>query len=275
MNIVTVSSSQGVLTPFSDKRVVISYDGTSHNYQLYKKDPKEAEHKVVDFSERMGFNSGDIYMPDISGATGRMGLRNKFKRSVMESRILNSEKADGVTILEGESAVFAVGDCPVIVMYVPKKGFVVVAHAGRQSLLGDFTKVPRHEMMGSVVSDMVRRFSFNELRFAEVFVVLSIAGIYFEHDPDHADEKYRQVNMAMIESVSEVYGDACFVNKAKGALSIFELVKAQCKKFGIDPKKVKSDGLDTFSTKLPDGSPAFWSNRRGDTARNIVLVSMV
>lgn len=274
MNLGTISSSQGVFAPFSDKRVSISYAGRPHDYQMYRIDKKAAESKAVEFSERMGYKFGDIFMPDISGANGRVGLKARFERSKLEPRILNSEKADGIVLDRGQMAVFATGDCPVVVMHVPQKDFVVAAHAGRQSLLGDVTKPVGQGLSQSVIFDMARRFSFNELRSVEVAIVLSIAGEHFEHDPNHPEEKYRQVNGYMIDFVSKIYGDDCFVDKGRGSLSLVRLIKAQCKMIGVNLKNVASDKIDTFSTKLPDGTSAFWSNRRGDSGRNIVLVSM-
>jgi copper oxidase (laccase) domain-containing protein len=79
----------------------------------------------------------------------------------------------------------------------------------------------------------------------------------------------------MIKFVIQEYGPQCILNAEEGKISLHKIIEAQCKKLGILDRNISWDEFDTATDKNPDGSFRWWSNRRGEKGRNLVLVRMV
>lgn len=182
--------------------------------------------------------------------------------------------ADGTTLEKARDACWMnTADCPTVITYDQKKGLVIAAHAGRDSLIdrGRIAgKPPRaHE---SVVHTMVDWHGYEAMPRLQVFIACGIKSAHFEHRWD--DEKYGTTNEAMTKDVIERWGRVCVTGKLTlGRLALSEIIRSQFLNFGVPSENIAHDGIDTWSDVNQQGGYRWWSNRRGDGAkRNGVLV---
>jgi len=174
---------------------------------------------------------------------------------------LGDVDTDGTTLREGDSIAMATGDCPTVVFWTPERSNrTVVVHAGRKSVLS------------GVIYNAVRKLGCSKktMHLINVYIVLGIGPKHFDHPMNHPE--YGEANVRMIDKICRTYSDRCFSDLKKGCLDLSELIASQCTRAGIPRDNVVHDGRDTFSDRLPDGSYAWYSNRRGDRSRNLVFV---
>jgi copper oxidase (laccase) domain-containing protein len=210
----------------------------------------------------------EVIVPNVTSSNGVV-LDSEFfhNRDIGDTTLRYGKPADGVVVKRGEAVVFATGDCPVVLMYSTSVNFCVAAHAGRKSLVGDIDDPKDAEH--TVIANMLRHFM--NVSTVRVVVLLGISGQYFIHDPKNA--VFGKQNKRLIKFISTKYGEGCFVDKKKGALSLHQLILVQCVSSGVNPSNIEFDKRDTYTDTLPDGSFRWWSHRRGDIAgRNLVLV---
>lgn len=208
--------------------------------------------------------SGKIYMPDPRTSNGEIvsGDDFRFRMKLKGATLYWGPKADGVVLHKGQSCLFCTRDCPIVLMADVETGLAIAAHAGRQSILGDF------QADQGILYDMIKGFPTTAWERVMVAIVLSIAGDHFPHDPDHEDPGMREKNRHMIRWVTKRYGAQCFTDIAKGCLSLPALIRAQCEGLGIRPENIFHDGVDTYSSNL------FYSHRRGDRdGGNLIFVA--
>jgi copper oxidase (laccase) domain-containing protein len=194
--------------------------------------------------------------------------------------LFDSVEADGVILERGDSFALATGDCPTIVAYAEKAGFAVAAHAGRQSLLGSFVDRPgqaplsgkflKDSLVAGIVQCFVDRRVSCDPREIDVFVTLGIGAAAFDHLLDHP--VYGAANERMLRFVRREYGKRCIKDDARGTLSLRDVIEVQFHQCGVPPKNLVFDGFDTAMDREADGSFRWWSNRRGETGRNLVFV---
>lgn len=205
-------------------------------------------------------------------------LLAKFCESIYIYRGCN---ADGVVLpflLRGFSAEryafwLSSADCITIVAHDPETGDTIPAHGGRDCLL-DRSRInggPSREYE-SVVHSIAARFSKAAMKRLKVFMTCGIGPEHFEHRCD--DEKYGPANTKMVLDIVAKWGKSCLQGDyLAGKIVLSELIRAQLVSLGVHPHNIGYDTVDTFSDRDRDGSPRWWSYRRGDgKKRNGVLV---
>ncbi len=200
-------------------------------------------------------------------------------------------KADGCRILYGSAFWLSSADCLTIVVRDPIERSIFAAHAGRDSLLdrkllGEGTPGREHFSVVDSIVDRVRELQ-SDPRLLRVFLTCSIGPRDFYHRWD--DPKWGKFNELMTMMVVERYGPQCVLGDLKnGCISLAEIARAQFMKHGVARDHIGFDGIDTSEDAGPhtialmsddgpdrpyDGCAArWWSCRRGDKARNGVLV---
>src|SRR5690606_33057463 len=116
--------------------------------RLYSVPENVAVERAERFARRCGVR-GDIFMPRVTSFNGKIEGQGSFRRH-SGSRIWNSVLADGIVLGPGQSAVFATGDCPTVVMRVSGKPITVAAHAGRDSIIPNHIIRRSHSRYGAI-----------------------------------------------------------------------------------------------------------------------------
>ncbi len=273
------------LRPFRDSPVQIFVGGRrSGDWRIYNH--AEDSNPLMKLAAlAASCDSTELLLPDVRPSNGLVvdadGLSELMPRISDLVSVRTGREADGVIVEEGASAALATGDCPTVVMWAEGQGFAVVAHAGRQSLIGSFSDMPGVGLMTgkrldqSVIARMVACFIRRKCALASVhaFITLGIGGPSFSHSMSHPD--FRGANGRMIGFVRTHYGKSCILDTREGTLSLHRVIKAQCALLGIPRKNVVSDGFDTATDREADDSFRWWSNRRGEKGRNLVFVSVM
>lgn len=225
-----------------------------------------------------GMNLQNIYAPSSSQFNAVICTHDDLQEhiplvinNVMVRRGCN---ADGTTLEKAQDAFWvSSADCPTVITYDQKKGLVIAAHAGRDSLIdrGRIAgKPPRtHE---TVVHTIVDYHGYDTMQRLQVFIACGIKSANFEHRWN--DEKYGMTNEAMTKDVVERWGRVCVTGALSlGRLALSEIIRSQFLNFGVLSENIAYDGIDTSSDVNQKGEQCWWSNRRGDGAkRNGVLV---
>lgn len=240
-----------------------------------------------------GSNRKDFLMR-IDGVAQDLYLRNIYaprptrfnpvvcaSRDLQESITLRQSRAviwcgynaDG-TMLEkkGDAFLMNTADCPTIITHDPENGLIIVAHAGRDSLIegGEISnKQPR--VHKTVICAIARCHGHEAMHRVRVWIVCGIQSKHFGHPWNHA--QYGAVNKAMIEDVIERWGRVCVTGELSlGRISLYEIIRSQFLNLNVPSENIAYDGIDTFGDKDEQGKSCWWSNRRGDYMRNGVLV---
>jgi copper oxidase (laccase) domain-containing protein len=212
------------------------------------------------------------YVSNIAQASRIVLPSSAFTRvNVKNGYVQYHKNADGLCLLHGDALVMPTGDCPVVILTIPGEPKAVVVHAGRKSLIGESPEglITRR---GSVITHALRHFD-SESRKKRMFayVMLGIGKDSFLHNPH--DPVWGKRNKKLLNHIKSLYGAQC-INEDTGAISLHEIIQVQCLQSGLVEGSVRFDGVDTYSDRLYDGDFAWWSHRRGDQNRNIVIVSV-
>jgi len=202
---------------------------------------------------------------------------------------------DGVRITKGQALFIASADCPTLVFSIPQGDFVVVCHAGKNSLLDPCRidhsgKVRTH---GSVVDRALEFFKGNK-KDLRIDVLCGIGAQAVNYSA--SDQKYGDQNKTLISYVFDKWGGEVFAPLLKGGkmvrpsgfdrcmeghLDFFALVRAQAKIHGVPHVNILSDGVCTYTDGTGSHGGRFWSHKRqveggvasAEGKRNGVLVA--
>jgi copper oxidase (laccase) domain-containing protein len=234
------------------------------------------------------YGIGRLYAPNPSKSNARIAEKEEFGAPMPAKEHIpfySGVEADGVVLNKpGDGAVILSADCPTITVWNsienPKNRKVIVAHAGRDSLLDKsiFMGHSKSRMQySSVVDAVLAQFEPAVHCRLSVHSSLGIAARKFLHPAN--DKEYAKQNSAMIEYVCDRFGAECFNgNSDDGALNLHALIKRQFEIAGVNPRNIHRDLHDTYSGKRRmTGKQLQWHSHRragqnGYTGRNAVLV---
>lgn len=216
-------------------------------------------------------NGKEVFIPNIKPANRVIADKPSFQRRIVDRVAINyGLDADGVCLSHREAVIMATGDCPILVFTIPGISKAVVVHAGRLSLIGESPD----KLIGAKSSVVTRALTFfkkEERGRVFAYVIAGIDKKSFLHNP--RDSVWGPRNKKLLSHVKSLYGEGS-VDMTSGALSLHEIIRTQCIQAGLLGESVRFDGVDTYTDRLPNGEYAWWSNRRGDRNRNIIIVSV-
>lgn len=183
--------------------------------------------------------------------------------------------ADGVELLPNEGFWISSGDCPTLVVMDKNANRVIATHAGRDCLI-DREEILRSRPTRnhrSVVDVIWDRLEPENSQAIEAWVYCGIGPKGFSHDVGHSE--YGEDNRTLISWLVRHYGTGVFADpQPQGQLRLRQLIQKQFGRYGVAPRQVKTDRVDTWrDLNQLTGKPAWWSRRRGDSERNGVLVT--
>lgn len=186
--------------------------------------------------------------------------------------------ADGVILTTKGNAFFiASADCPTIVAI--GKNIAITAHAGLGCLIDKnkiYSNKPsrKHE---SVVDAIMEKFikareNTDEMR---VFITCGIKDVNYSYPITHP--QYGNRNKTLINYLLRKYAYCLMGDFGGGSISINNLIEEQFVRWGVWPKNVIFDDIDTYGDKSFSGNYLWHSCARGKTPkekkkRNGVLV---
>jgi copper oxidase (laccase) domain-containing protein len=222
-----------------------------------------------------------LYAPYPTKSNAIIAPKDAFTKCTKGAFILNGKvDADGVVLdATGQACIIKSADCPTIVAFTlsAKGRKCVVAHASRDSLIDPHFVggLGRSRNVKSVVDSVMAEFSHEERQEMYVYTVLGIGAKHYAHPVDHGT--FGRQNRELIETVSSELGTHCFVgSKHDGRIDLHEVIKAQFARYQDKANiRIESDRSETFEESLAGAGTGFrwWSNRRGDAARNAVVVA--
>ena len=181
---------------------------------------------------------------------------------------------DGVSrISRGEAVWLRTADCPTIIGLNSLTNEMIVAHAGRASLIdqeGVRTGQPSRNPE-SIVQAMCGQLCHLGRRVSASIEINSCCGIgpmNFRHPTDHP--QHGAFNAKMNRYIAVRYGPDCFLNgdTSCGALNLHQLIRNQFQLYGVPGDNISHDKIDTANHK-----DCFFSRRGGDkTGHNTILV---
>ncbi|MDP1625289.1 MAG: laccase domain-containing protein [bacterium] len=254
----TVNTNSIIITPFPlNDSLQICLEGTGRDWKGIT-----AENMLAAVSYAADRGVRELFLPSVSKCNGLVASPYRFGAREFGSVIVrDGVSADAVAIGPRSAVAIASADCPTLVLWSSWVRKAVVGHASRDSLLR------------GLVGNMVRYLHpTSEYRsHIQAFLALGIGPESFEHRFDHPTHGGR--NLQMVHRVSNVLGFHCFPGPLElGRMDVFRVVEAQLSNLGVSKAHVSSDRHDTFADRLPDGTPAWHSHRRGDKSRNLVFV---
>ena len=216
-----------------------------------------------------------VYRPRTDTFNARISTATDFvKRSRRDGvTIYSSCLADGVAIRNrGEVVCLRTADCPTIIAYHNLTKELVVAHAGRASLIdekylrGGLARHPE-----SVVQAIFRHLLATKQRTAHCLEIYSCCGIgpkKFQHSVHHLD--YGSFNKKRNRHIALNYGQNCFLDGSttNGALDLHRLIRNQFQALEVPGDNIVKDTIDTANQ-----TEHFFSRRGGDkNGHNTILV---
>ncbi len=264
--------------PFSDEKITVAAYGKPDNWSLRAfrngtpDEQKEIGMKLSETAENAGVKK--ILLTFTWEFTGRMAERNELDQIYNLSNgvtLQTGASAEGVEIKPGEAFAVNLADCGVIVLHDTKSGRVWGAHAGRDSLW-DRAHVlegkPKRKFE-SIVHSLLAPFPFNEREHLEVFIGFGIHAENFSHpwnDASHGKDNEKMC-CHFTDTLGWNFGESD-EEKQKGKLDISRI--AACQFFDME----EVYNVKIFSDIDPYTDARFWSNRRGEKERNLILVSV-
>lgn len=183
--------------------------------------------------------------------------------------------ADGVELLPDEGFWISSGDCPTLVVMDKDSNRVIATHAGRDCLIdrGEILRSRPTRTHRSVVDVIWNRLEPENPRAIQAWVYCGIGPEGFSHDINHPE--HGEDNQTLINWLVKHYGTGVFAGpQPQGQLRLHQLIRKQFWHYGVTPRQVKTDHVDTWGDLNElTGKPAWWSRRRGDSGRNGVLVT--
>ena len=188
--------------------------------------------------------------------------------------ILRGCDAEGVLVPKGMTAGFFPADCYTVVAYDSRDN-VIACHAGGKSTFDSeataLEKTTRENE--SVANAIIRKFQSLGSRIEEIsaFICFGIDWQHFGYD-GKTDDRF-------LKRIAQVSGqDSLKKNHRTGVRDRYDIRQALRNQFrilGVEPKKISTDSVDTFSNNK------FWSHERSKresnesealNGRNLVLV---
>ena len=232
------------------------------------------EHHVLQIARDLGLKH--IYHPDTHTFNAR--ICNKVDLEDETSRdgvtIHSGCLADGVGVMGKDDTVWLrTADCPTIITYHSMTREMIVAHAGRASLIdeGALQNGQAKRQPESVVGAICARFSAlgqQTLTHIDVYSCCGIGPMEFRHPTDHP--QYGPFNKKRNRHVALHYGQNCFFGGETrcGALDLHRLIYNQFQLCGVPGDNIHHDSLDVATER-----EYFFSRRGGDrTGHNSVLI---
>lgn len=198
-----------------------------------------------------------VYIPDCSDFTANISDVSEFQKEFDIGGIMFKTgcNTDGLVIPKGSAVIFRTADCPTIVLHDIENDLLLGTHAGLESLIDKkkLTTGAPFRSNDSVVDEIVRFIPSSSTNHYEIFVVGGISSSNFVYNIN--DPVYGETNRKIFYYLNNNFGrDAVPRNTAKGNISLFGIIRCQFERYGFDPDKVVSDGLNTFS------DPMLWSH---------------
>ena len=195
---------------------------------------------------------------------------------------------DGATLEPGDAYYLPSGDCHTLTVCNLVTGDVVAAHVGRFNLfdperLKNAIPSRRYESIMQASMESLRSAhkaaqeyeripSFFEFDPKDVVVHIAcgISGKHFAHTED----KHKKFNRKMANHLRTEYGEEAIVGDPEECrIDMPYIIARYFEMSGVPSKNISHDNVDTFSDVDPaTGEHAYWSNTRGDKARNGVIV---
>lgn len=265
--------TMGCTKPFPGNVLVFCY-GRPHNWRGVVSSGPMTFFSLADLVKQKGVY--DVWALQVTRGDARVSRSESFSECVGAGGVTihMKHKTDGVVIPRGGAFWLASADCPTIVVWCKSTGFTIAAHAGRDSLLDrkrieTGIKSREHE---SVVDAILEKLTNRQIPELHVFVCCGIGGEHFVHSVD--DPIHGAFNVLMFKDNINRYGNDCIVGeKSRGALSLYDLIRAQFTTRGVPEENITTDSVNTFGDRDEEnGEHKWWSACRGDTERNGVLV---
>ncbi|MFH1170794.1 MAG: laccase domain-containing protein [Candidatus Vogelbacteria bacterium] len=219
---------------------------------------------------------GRIYHPDTHTFNAKICRTIDFPTDARINgvRIYSGVLVDGVSrIGRGEAVWLRTADCPTIIGLNSVTKEMVVAHAGRASLIDQegvrtcqSSRNPESvvQAMCEQLCDLGQRVSVG----IEVHSCCGIGPMNFRHPTDHPE--HGSFNAKMNRYIAVRYSANCFLNgnTGCGALDLHQLIRNQFQLCGVPPDNISHDKIDTVRDR-----DYFFSRRGGDaTGHNTILV---
>lgn len=168
---------------------------------------------------------------------------------------------DGVFLKNpNEACAISTGDCPTLIVSFPDHT-VFVGHAGLGSILNleRLSDKPsrKHESVVDAMFDSWKGDDRSEICAA---VICGIQAQSYKHPVSHPE--YGKFNASLIGYISDTYSprfvqDSVTGDVTAGCINLFEIIRTQLEKYGVNPCNVIHDNENTA-----DGSCRWWSHRR-------------
>ena len=242
---------------------------------IYGKSPHDlTERDLIGIARNLGLKH--VYQPQTHTFNAKICSPFEFTKEnkVGGVTIHSGCLADGVKIVsQGDAVWLRTADCPTIIAYHSMEGGVVVAHAGRASLIDeshlrtDQVKRQPESIVQAIYQELIDLFRSTSV-YLDVYSCGGIGPKYFCHPIDHPE--YGSFNQKMNHHIALHYSVDCFLDGklSNGALDLHRLIKNQFQFCGIPGDNIHHDFIDTAGQ-----NDSFFSRRGGDkTGHNTILV---
>lgn len=243
--------------------------------RIYGKSPCDLEKQhVLQIGSDLGLKH--IYHPDTHTFNAKICKKGDFAEEIERGgvKIHSGCLADGVGVMGKDDTVWLrTADCPTIITYHSISREMIVAHAGRASLIdeGALRNGQARRQPESVVEAICERFFALGRQTSACIEVYSCCGIgpmKFRHPTDHP--QHGAFNRRRNRHIALRYGQDCFLGGEVdcGALNLHRLIHNQFRLCGVPPDNIQNDKVDTANER-----ELFFSRRGGDqTGHNSILV---
>lgn len=255
--------------------VIYERFGGKVEVRIYGKSPCSLEEKHL-FQIARDLELRHIYHPQTHTFNAQICRTIDFTKEdrVDGVKIHSGALVDGVSrIGRGEAIWLQTADCPTIIAHNDLTGEVIVAHAGRASLIDQarlLTGKPSRQSE-SVVERIYRCLIDSERQTnlnIDVYSCCGIGPMQFRHPIDHP--VHGQFNEKMNRFIALRYGQDCFLGGQVdyGALNLHRLIFNQFRLCGIPGDNIHHDSINTAVD-----NKYFFSRRSGDRiGHNSILV---
>lgn len=242
---------------------------------IYGKSPCDLEEHHV-FQIARDLELKHLYHPDTHTFDAKICNQGDLTEEIEKDgvKIHSGCLADGVGVMGKNDAVWLrTADCPTIIVYHSISGEMIVAHAGRASLIdeGALRNGQVQRRPESVVGAICQRLLVLGRQTSAGIDVYSCCGIgpqQFRHPVD--DPQHGPFNKKRNNHIAWRYGTDCFLGSEIkcGALNLHRLISNQFQLGGVPIDNIHHDSIDTASQ-----TNRFFSHRGGDqTGHNTILV---